>query len=60
MLAFRNQGLHALAMKITPLLLKEARTARWQSDQLPSWPEAIERLSQADVFPSPVNSEPLA
>jgi hypothetical protein len=50
MLSFRNKGLHLMAMKLTPLMLKEGQTARWQSDQLPSWPEALEKLSQAEIY----------
>ncbi|MEB3206106.1 MAG: hypothetical protein VKK59_02005 [Vampirovibrionales bacterium] len=55
MLSFRNKGLHLLAMKLAPLMLKEGQTARWQSDQLPSWPEALEKLSRVDVYTNAVS-----
>jgi len=56
MLNFRNHGIHAFAMNITPWLLKEAQTARWQSDALPSWAEAEQRLSQVPPY-RPQSSE---
>ncbi|MEB3245465.1 MAG: hypothetical protein VKJ06_05710 [Vampirovibrionales bacterium] len=50
MLKFRNTGLHAWAMRITPLLLREARTARWKCDTVPEWPEAEQHLAQTEPF----------
>jgi predicted secreted protein len=48
MLAYRNSGSHLRVMKISQALGARVDFRHWQADAVPSWEEAMSRLTDSE------------